>query len=35
MFILGYIHGIVSKLYFCNSPPFEMIVQYLILKGVM
>jgi hypothetical protein len=33
MYYIGYIHGLITRLFFCNSPPVEMIAQYLLIKG--
>lgn len=32
-FIFGYVSYYFNRLYFINSPPLEMILQYLLIKG--
>jgi hypothetical protein len=32
MYYLGYIYGLIARLYFYNSLPIEMIIQYLLIK---
>lgn len=33
MYYIGYIYGIIAYLHLINSPPIEMITQYLLIKG--